>query len=199
VVALALPALALATAAVSMWMLNFRLPDDDPVIDGLAAAWLPVAILAAVPGMTAAAMFVEGVLARTRLGRLPRYVVSALLGLLVAPFGAYAVNFPMGWVAVAVGVAVLFMRSLGTADLPAPISVAGSRRTRWVRPLAVTSAAVGVLGIAYAFTASAWSPLAPNPEMAVRQGAMLLMVASIPLVAGLGILVSGQGRMGLHL
>lgn len=208
VLALAWPACILAAFAQYAPMLGFNAAEAGVEVTGPgvytvgfagpATAWVTASAVAGGALAAVAAWFMaEGVLRRTRLRRLPRFGLATVAAVVAAPAVAVAVVSPMGWVAVALGVVVLFMRLLGTADLPEP-SPAGGSRSRWVRPLTAVSATLGGLGIAYALTASAWSPAATNGEAALRQGALILMVASTPLVATLGILAAGRGRPPLH-
>ena len=209
VLALAWPACVLAAFAQYAPMLGFNAGEASVEVTGPgvytvgfagpATAWVMASTVAGgALAAVAAWLMAEGVLCRTRLGRLPRFGVATLAAAAAAPAAAAAVVFPMGWVAVAVGVVLLLMRVLGTADLPEPTVALESRGSRWVRPLAAVSAILGGLGIAYALTASAWSPAAPNGEAALRQGVLILMVASAPLVVALGVLAAGRGRPSLH-
>jgi len=199
VLAMAWPALALASLAQYAWALGFRLADDNLTLTGLAAAWGPLSGAATVLGLVATWLCVESVLSRTRLGRLPRLGLSTLAAAGITPVAGMSVIFAMGWVSVALGVVALSMRSLGAWRPHVPRTFAASPPThRWVRLLSGVSSGLGLLGIMYALTASAWSPMAADGTIAMGQGITILLVAALPLVVALGFVASGRGHRRLH-
>lgn len=208
VLALAWPACALASLAQYAWVLGFNAADSDVevtgpgvyTVAGPATAWgIVLAFAGGALAAVAAWFMAEGVLGRTRLGRLPRLGLATVAAAVAAPAAATAVVFPMGWMGVALGVVVLSMRSLGTWRTPErQIATTGAPTRPLVRALAGSSAGIGLLGIVYAVTGAGWSPAATDETLAWAQGITILLCAALPLVLALGFFASGRGHSPLN-
>lgn len=210
VLALAWPACALASLAQYAWVLGFNAADSDIDVTGPgvysvgaagpATAWAMLSAFAGGALAAVAAWFMaEGVLGRTRLGRLPRFGLATVAAAVAAPAAGTAVVFPMGWMGVALGVVFLAMRSVGTWRSPERQIATGGVPTRpLVRALAGSSAGIGLLGIVYAVTGTGWSPAATDETLAWAQGITILLCAALPLVLALGFFASGRGHSPLN-
>lgn len=206
VLALAWPACALASFAQYGWVVRFDAADADVDVSGPGVYQVvpagPVAASATVAafagGVLAAAaiwLLVDAVLVRTRLGRVPRLGLATAAGTGAGLAAVVAVVFPMGWVAVALGVVGGAIGSLGTWSSPEPRTVPAQGTVGpLVRTLAGASALAGFLGIVYALTATAWSPAASDATLAWAQGIVILLCAALPLVVAMGFSVIGHGR-----
>jgi hypothetical protein len=163
---------------------------------GVAVAAGPLFGGAMTLGLVAGWLCMDGVLSRTRLQRVPRVLLPVLAGGALAVFGGYAVLMQTAWVSIAVGVVALSLRSLGAWPNPRPRAEATTHRL--VRPLAGVTAGVGILGIVYAVTGAAWSPIAADGTVAVSQAILGLLIGALPLVVALGLLAAGRGQRQLH-
>ncbi len=186
---LAAGAVGICLFAAAMWAsaYGFQLADDNPALARVASAAIPLGAAALAIGATAGWLVVDGMLSRTRLRRLPRAALSLVAGVVLAGLAGYATMMTLGWVTVGVTVVGLSMRSLGGWSSVEPRVVVRSRLSL-VRTLAGISAAISMLGIGYAVTAPAWSPLAENPTTAVVHAILVLLVGALPLVVALGLL-----------
>lgn len=193
VLALGWAALALFSGASYAWAFGFQLAEDNQAMTGLAVAAGPLLGGAITLGLVAGWLCMDGVLSRTRLRRLPRVFLSVLAGGALSVFGGYAVLMQLAWVSVAVGVVALSLRSLGAWRDPRPLAAEATTH-RLVRPLAGVSAGVGILGIVYAVTGAAWSPIAADGTVAVSQAILALLIGALPLVMTLGLLAVSRGH-----
>lgn len=208
VLALAWPACALSSLAQYAWVLGFSAADSDVevsgpgvyTVTGPATAWgIVLALAGSVLAAVAAWLMAEGVLGRTRWGRLPRFGLATVTAAVAASAAAVAVVFPMGWMGVALGVVGLWLRSVGVWRDPQPRTASAGAPTRpLVRVLAGASAGTGVFGIVYCLTGAAWSPAATDETLAWAQGIMILLVAALPLTIALGLFASIRGHSLLN-
>lgn len=198
VLALGWTALALFSGGSYAWSFGFQLAEDNQAMAGIAAAAGPLLGGAMALGLVAGWLSMESVLSRTRLRRLPRFVLSLLGGGALTVFAGLAVLMQLAWVSVAVGVVALALRSLGAWPSPRPLS-AGASTHRFVRPLAAVSAGIGILGIVYAVTGAAWSAAAHGDQtVAGSQAILALLVGALPLVVALGLLAARRGHRPQH-
>lgn len=197
VLALGWAALALFSGGTYAWAFGFQLAEDNQAMTGIATAAGPLLGGALALGVVAGWLCMDGVLSRTRLRRLARALLSVPMGGALSAFAGYAVLMQSAWVSVAVGVVALSLRSLGAWRAPRPLA-AEVTTPRLVRPLAGVSAGIGILGIVYAVTGSAWSPIAADGTVAVSQAILGLLIGALPLVVVLGLLAAGRGHWQLH-
>ena len=190
-------ALALFSGGTYAWAFGFQLAEDHQAMTGIANASGPLLGGALALGLVAGWLCRDGVLSRTRLRRLPRALLSVPTGGALTLFGAYAVLMQSASVSVAVVVVALSLRSLG-AWRPPRTRVAAAATHGLVRPLGGMSAGIGILGVGYALTGAAWSPVALDGTAAVSQAILGLLVGALPLVAGLGLLAVTRGDRPLQ-
>lgn len=197
VLAVGWAAMALFSGGTYAWAFGFQLAEDNQAMTGIATAAGPLLGGALALGLVAGWLCMEGALSRTRLRPRTRAFLSAPTGGALAVLGGYAVLMQTAWVSVAVGVVALSLRSLDAWRDPRPFA-ATAKTHHLVRPLAGVTASVGVLGIVYAVTGAAWSPIATDGTMAVVQAILGLLVGSLPLVVSLGLLAVSRGHRPLH-
>jgi len=197
VLALGWAAMALFSGGTYAWAFGFQLAEDNQAMTGIATAAGPLLGGALALGLVTGWLCMDGVLSRTRLRRLPRALLSVPTGGALSVFGGYAVLMQSAWVSVAVGVVALSLRSLGAWPGPRPLAVEATTH-RLVRPLAGGSAGIGVLGIVYAVTGAAWSPIAADGTVAVSQAILALLIGAMPLLVALGLLAVSRGDRRQH-
>jgi len=197
VLALGWAAMALFSGGTYAWAFGFQLAEDNQAMTGIATAAGPLLGGALALGLVTGWLCMDGVLSRTRLRRLPRALLSVPTGGALSVFGGYAVLMQSAWVSVAVGVVALSLRSLGAWPGPRPLAVEATTH-RLVRPLAGVSAGIGVLGIVYAVTGAAWSPIAADGTVAVSQAILALLIGAMPLLVALGLLAVSRGDRRQH-
>ena len=197
VLALGWTALALFSGGSYAWSFGFQLAEDNQAMAGIAAAAGPLLGGAMALGLVAGWLSMESVLSRTRLRRLPRFILSLLAGGALTVFAGVAVLMQLVWVSVAVGVVALSLRSLGAWHGPRPLAAEATTH-RLVRPLAGVSAGIGILAIVYAVTGAAWSPVAQDGTVAVVQAILGLLLGALPLVVALGLLAVSRGHRPQH-
>ena len=170
----------------------------DGEIAGHILGWIALTGGAVVLGLVASWACIEGLLSRTRLARAPRAAL-ALLGsaILVPVVIEYEMLDQPIWVALGLVVVAVSLRSRGAWPVRQPSPVAPAARA-FVRALAGISAAVGLLGIVWATTGEAWSPLATDGESAGQQGVAICLVATLPLVVAWE-RRAGRGTHAMHL
>lgn len=189
-------ALALFSVGTYAWAFGFQLAEDNQAMTGVAASAMPLLAGALALGLVAGWLCMDGVLGRTRLRPLPRALLSVPTGGALAVFGGYSVFMQSWWVSVAVVVVALSLRSLGAWRGPRP-TAPDEMTPRLVRPLAGVSAGIGSLGIVYAVTGAAWSPIATDGTVAVSQAILGLLIGAIPLTVALG-LIADRGHRQLR-
>ncbi|KAA9083736.1 hypothetical protein [Microbacterium radiodurans] len=65
-------------------------------------------------------------------------------------------------------------------------------RPRAARLAGIAALLVGSLGVAWAFTGEAWSPLGGNSTTAMRHGIVVLSLSTLPALVGLGLVAIGR-------
>ncbi len=173
--ALALATLAQYARAISM------IPPDENAAPGLAAAWMGVAAAAIVLGGVASWVYLDGLLGRIHLARLPRFGLAALATVILVPVVEFAIIDQQIWVAAGLVIVGLSLRSMDAWPTPYT-SGTGSRPRRPVRWLAGVSAATGLFGLVYAISGASWSPLASDGTAAGAQAVVICLVGMLPLV-----------------
>lgn len=172
------------------WTYGLQLADTQVGLPDVAAAATPLLSGAVVIGTAAGWLVMDALLSRTHMGWLPRTVSALLGGAILAVLAGYAVMMELAWVTVGVAVVALSLRPLGAWPSDRP-RVAPQSAGRLVRVLAGVSAVIGVLGIGYAITAPAWSPVAPDGTVAVEQAILGLLIGALPLVVAMGMRAEG--------
>lgn len=190
-----LAAIALATATQLSWQDGFRRADEGMALGGFADAWVPLFITAWIAGALGIALFIAGVLQRTRLPRSARALTAVAAGAVIAPMLGFGLIAPTTSTVVAAAVAVLVVaapRSWSAHHSPvvaATPSASGAGRFRQAaRVLAISSAIVGVTGVVYGVTAGNWSPAAADGTEAMAQGIIILFASALPLLTAIGLL-----------
>ena len=197
VLALVVPAMVAFTVAEFSWALGFQAAEDNVPLSGLATAWAPLSGAAVVLGLVPSWLCAEIVLRRSRLGRVPRLVLSTLAAAAITVVTGLMALVLVAWLSVALGVLAVSLRSLGAWRRSSPAMATDAPTRRRVRRLAGVSAGIGLCGIVYVVTASTWSPIAPDATAAGAQGTEILLVGSLPLVAALGLLATARGQRRL--
>jgi hypothetical protein len=206
-------ALTLNALAVASWSLGFDAADAGVPASGLAAAWIPLVICAALTGVIAIALPVEALLQRTTLPGIVRFVVAAVIGLIAAPLLGFSLLSPLVAALITLGVAILALlpsrhaqpqpatrqpatrqpatRLASSApERPDPERIFRYRST--ARLLACVAAIGGATGLAYALSGSLWSAGAADGTIAMGQGITLLLVSAVPLFAGVGLIATAE-------
>jgi len=173
-------ALALATVAQYARAISM-IPPDENAAPGLAASWMAVAGAALVLGVVASWVYLESLLGRTGLARLPRFGIAALAAVILAPVVEFAILDQQIWVAIGLVVVGLSLRSVGAWPKPKAHGAATAPR-RLVRALAGVSAVTGLFGIVYAISGASWSPLATDRTTAGAQAVVICLAGTLPLV-----------------
>lgn len=201
-------ALSLNALAVASWSLGFDAADAGIPPSGLAAAWVPLVIGAALAGAIAIALPVEALLQRTALPGIVRVVVAAVIGLIAAPLLGFSLLSPLVAALIALGVAILALlpsrhaqQQHATQQPATPLSSARPERPdperifryrSTARLLACVAAIGGATGLAYALSGSLWSAGAADGTIAMGQGITLLLVSAVPLFAGVGLIATAE-------
>ncbi|MGN8552003.1 UNVERIFIED_CONTAM: hypothetical protein OHV15_05405 [Microbacterium sp. SLM126] len=196
-------ALSLNALTVASWSLGFDAADAGLPPNGLAAAWLPLLIAATLMGAIAIALPVESLLQRTGLPGAARVVLAAVIGFVAAPLVGLGLLSPLVAALITLGVAILAlvpsrhaqpprstrqqMTRLASAALEGADPERSSRYRSTARVLAWVAVAGGAIGCLYAFSGSLWSAGAADDTIAMGQGITILLVASVPLFAAVGL------------
>lgn len=198
-------ALCLAALAQLSWAEGFDLADAGLAPSGLAAAWLPLFIVAWILGSIGLALLLDGALAATRVPTVGRIGISAVTGGLAAPALGIGLINPVMTGVVAAGVAVAALSRLERRDAKAPDAPdalgtrTGSADARRVgRSLAWVGVGGGLAGVAFALTGAQWPFGAADTTAAMGQGITIMLLASIPLFAAVGLGASTRhGRIAV--
>lgn len=191
VLAVLVGALILAALAQLSWARGFDLADAGIALAGLAAAWVPLFIGGWVVGGFGLALLLDGVLTPTRIPGFGRIAIAIIVGALAAPVLGVGLINPVMSNVVAVIVAIVALRTVERGDatpthaLRSPSRADESRRSG--QRLAWFSVAGGLVGVAYALTGTAWSAGATDGTVAMGQGITIMLAASIPLLAAVGL------------
>lgn len=199
--ALAVVASALNALTMASWSAAFDAADEQVPVEGIAAAWLPLAGAALGAGAAFVGTLADALLARTTLSRLARGVLAGFSGIVAAPIIGLGLISPYVGGLGALAVTVLAAR-LRASDAPPPapaLPKAPRPLTRaargTVRLLAGVAVAGGLVGIVYAFTGAQWSPGAVDGTAAMGQGITLLLFSGIPFLSALGLLGAARSRV----
>lgn len=199
-VVLAIPALVLAGLAAWSWSLSFDAADAGTPAPPLAEAWLPLFGTGLIIGVALLGLFIDSMLSRTQLSRFSRIAVSLVASCVLTPVLGSALLTPYVAAAGALATAVLAAvphSATSAAANPVPSHSAAGALSRAVqvttRVLALIAAVGGILGVAYAFTGSHWSPGASDGTIAMAQGITLLLLAAVPLLAAFGVRADSRG------
>lgn len=184
-------ALILAVLAQLSWARGFDLADAGIALSGLAAAFMPLFISGWIAGGAGVALFIDGVLAPTRMPRGGRIVLAGVLGAVTAPVLGVGLINPVMSSVIALTVAVVALRTVDQRDvMPAPpltsspLTYSSSSPAQW---LGWISVAGGLAGVAYALSGAAWSTAATDGTVAMGQGITIMLASSIPLIAAVGL------------
>lgn len=198
-------ALALTVLSHAAWGAGFQEADAGVARSAFADAWSGFALSAWVVGAVTLTLFIDGLLRRARLHRAAALPLSLVAGVVAAPvIGVSLVSaFSSSLAAIALGVTVLtagrVRRRSGassSAQAPAPISVRLPKRTSDIaRALALVTAAVSAIGVAYAFTGSLWFPGGPDSTIAMGQGITISLLGTIPLLIAVGLVLAARSRV----
>ena len=187
-------------AAVS-WSRSFDNADAGVPQTGLAAAFLPLAASGLLLSAIGLGLVLFAILSRSRLPIAAQIIISAACGVVAAPIlGLMTFMSPLvsGIIAlVGLTIAALPHHARSTPGAP-PASRIQRGRPR-PRPLAVRVAGLaallaGSLGMTWAFTGAAWSPLGGDSTAAMRHGIIILSISTIPVLIGLGLVASARAR-----
>lgn len=202
VVMLSLLALIGAALTQVSWATAFDAADLGVAPTGLAAAWVWLFALAWVLGAIAIAVFVDGLLRRSRLHRAACATLAITAGVLLAPLVGVSLISPYTSAVGAAGLALLTLVPVLTSRRePRPLATfrrapaaVPARTTSLARLLAVAGAVVSAAGIVYALTGARWSPTV-DATAAMSQGITIALAAALPLLAAVGLLVVAHGRV----
>ncbi|MGO2932220.1 hypothetical protein [Microbacterium sp.] len=187
-------------AAVS-WSRGFDNADAGLPQTGLAAAFLPLAASGLLLSAIGLGLVLSAILSRSRLPIAARIIISAACGVVAAPIlGLMTFMSPL-----VSGLIALVGLIIAALSRRAPSTPAAPPTARWQpgrpRPLAVRVAGLaallaGSLGVAWAFTGEAWSPLGGDSTTAMRHGIIILSISTIPALIGVGLVASSRSRTG---
>lgn len=193
-------ALGWAVLAQHAGTLAFDFAEQDLPATGLAAAFVPVFLIAWLTGAAAIAVVIDALLVRTGIPRGVVVLLAAVCGAIAAPIIGISLISPATSTIVVAGVAVLALacqRTEGAAE-PTTGAARGSRRVpaktlMLARLLAWIGTAGGVIGVGYALTGAMWSPGAADGTGAVAQGITISVLAGLPFL-GAVVVVTGARR-----
>ncbi len=184
------------------WGLAFRAADDGVAVTGLAAAWTPLILAGLVLTVIGVGLFAHAVLRRTGLGEAASSGLAALIAVVSAPLLGYALVTPFSTTLLAAAVvigSVLASRSGATPAVPATTAVASAWMAGLERPmvaevrlLAIVSTIGGVVGLAWAFTGSLWSPFGGDSTQTMREGIAILCASTLPLLTAFALRVGSR-------
>lgn len=202
VVLLVLAAIALPTAALAglSWGLGFADADAGRPLTGLAAATVPLLLLALAAGAPLIGLLVYALCRSADLGEGGAALLGALCGLLGAPVLVWGLTNPT--TSAALAVSALLLVALGTPRSrpersirpPAATRTATDRRPRERLAIALArlAAGAGVLGAVFALSGAAWWPVPIDGTEAMIVGISILLAAGMPLLASLALLVESR-------
>lgn len=173
---------------------------------GLAAAVLPLAGAAILLSAVGVFLLLGATLSRTSLSAPVRFIAAAASAAVAAPIiGVAAFVSPLvsGVISLVVFILSLLPRRVrkvrARQSQPSePVSEGRADkkpRTRAIRGLALSCVLVGGLGLAWAFTGSAWSPLGGDSTTAMRHGIILLSLGTAPGLIAAGLVARARGRV----
>jgi hypothetical protein len=182
---LACVALGIAALTSLSWSIGFDLADAGLPVMGLAAMFPTLFAAGWALGALVIAVLADGLLLEAGIGRVIRWLSAALIGVVAAPMIGLSLITQIATVLVAAGIAFLAIDRQGAVAVRSPARTLFDASPS--RPLAWTSATLGVVGIAYALTGSAWSPAATDGTIAMAQGIAILLAAAVPLLGAIGL------------
>ncbi|MDR6867415.1 hypothetical protein J2Y69_002018 [Microbacterium resistens] len=200
VLILALPSLMLTALAVVSWSVGFDAVDRDSLEAWFAGAWAVFVPAGWLAGAASVSVLFSAFLARSRLPATMAISLSVVAGTVAAPIIGVSLLTPYSTAAASVGLAVLSLRPLRSqiVSTPTPIraSARGGAPRPWRSPRALPwlAAAGSACGVVYAFTGTHWSAGATGATIAMGQGITLSLVSSLPLLAGVGIVLTARSR-----
>lgn len=201
VLVLAVPSFALAGLATVSWSVGFDAADRGVPGGWFADAWAWLVAAGWAVGAAAIAVFVTGILGRTRLHPAIAVGLALLAGMLAAPIIGASLLTPYTAAIAAAGLAVLTLLPLRSERATSPTATARPARVtvsagnrRLSRALAWLATAGGAVGVAYALTGAGWSAGAVDTTAAMGQGITLSLVSSLPLLAAIGIVLATRSR-----
>lgn len=174
--------------------------DAGAVPTGLATVWIWLVGAAWASGAGAIAVVGEALVGRTPLPRPVGVVLVVVVSLVLAPAIGIGLTSPVFALLGGAGFALLSgAREATSRRSPGPVGPAGARtrdivRTAHVaRLLSATTTVLSGLAVVYALTGSRW-PGAGDATTAMGQGIAAGVLASLPLLAAIGLLVTARGR-----
>ena len=201
-IALSLCAFVLAALTSASWSLGFDAADRGETPTGFASAWPWLCGAAWLVGAAALGLFLDAILAMTRLRPFFRGLLSGVASVLAPVIGLSLISptvSAIGAVAVAVlALAALPRRASGSQDTrqrgtaQSGASAAGTRGL--VVALAVTAAVASAGGLVFAFTGSGWSPGGPDATAVMGQGISIALAAAVPFLAAIGVVATARSR-----
>ncbi|MBN9151229.1 MAG: hypothetical protein J0H56_07395 [Micrococcales bacterium] len=201
VLVLAVPSFALSGLAAVSWSVGFDAANRDVPGGWFADAWAWFVAAGWALGAAAIAVFLAAAIGRTRMHAAIAVGLALLAGVVTAPIIGASLLTPYTAAIAAAGVAVLTLLPLRSERVTSPTATAmptsgtmtaGNRRLS--RALAWLATAGGAVGVAYALTGTHWSAGAVDTTTAMGQGITLSLVSSLPLLAGVGILLAARSR-----
>lgn len=191
------------------WGLAFRAADDGVAVTGLAAAWTPLIVAGLILAVIGVGLFSHAVLRRTGLGEAASSALAAPIAVVSAPLLGYALVTPFSTTLLAAAVvigSVLVSRGGAAPAVPATTAVSSAWMTDLERPLvtevrllAIVSTIGGVVGLAWAFTGSLWSPFGGDSTQTMREGIAILCVSTLPLFTAFALRIgSRSGARWVH-
>ncbi len=184
-------------AAVS-WSRGFDNADADLPQTGLAAAFLPLAASGLTLSAVGISLVIFAALSRSRLPLAARIALSAVCGTVAAPFlGVITFTSPFvnGLIALAGLVIAVLLRRAPSAPATSRVSAHQLHPRPYATRLAgIAAFLMGSLGMVWAFTGEAWSPMGGNSTTAMRHGIIVLSVSAVPALIGLGLVALGRFR-----
>ncbi|MDQ1204607.1 hypothetical protein [Microbacterium sp. SORGH_AS_0862] len=201
VLVLAVPSFALSGLAAVSWSVGFDAANRDVSGGWFADAWAWFVAAGWALGAAAIAVFLVAAIGRTRMHAATAVGLALLAGVVTAPIIGVSLLTPYTAAIAAAGVAVLTLLPLRSERVTSPTATAiptsgtmtaGNRRLS--RASAWLAAAGGAVGVAYALTGARWSSGAVDTTAAMGQGITLSLVSSLPLLAGVGIVLAARSR-----
>lgn len=184
------------------WGLAFRAADDGVAATGLAAAWTPLVVVGLFLTVIGVGLFAHAVLRRTGLGEAASSGLAALIAVVSAPLLGYALVTPFTTTLLAAAVtigSVLIARGGAAPAAPATTVVSPALTPELARPmvaeirlLAFVSTIGGVIGLAWAFTGSLWSPFDGDSTQTMREGIAILCVSTLPLLTAFALRIGSR-------
>lgn len=184
------------------WGLAFRAADDGVAATGLAAAWTPLVVAGLILTVIGVGLVSHAVLRRTGLRETASSALAALIAVVSAPLLGYALVTPFSTTLLAAAVvigSVLATRGGAAPAAPATTAVSPASLPDLARPmvaeirlLAIVSTIGGVIGLAWAFTGSLWSPFGGDSTQTMREGIAILCVSTLPLFTAFALRIGSR-------